>query len=175
MPLRSAPLLVAALVLAATFHYGFQVRTVAGESMVPTLPPNSIVVLERWPFLGEGTGADRLQRGDLVSVASPVSDRSYVKRIVGLPGDLVTIRGGRVYVNGEIDDLPSPILDDGDQRVQLGADEFYLLGDHRRVSFDSRSFGPVRSADMQGRVRAAFLVGEEGAARPMLGRTSTDP
>ena len=75
-----------------------------------------------------------------------------VKRVIGIPGDHVELRGGRVYVNGvEADDIVTQSF----SPVDLGKDEYFLLGDNRSFSQDSRDFGPVPRSAIFGRV---FLI-----------------
>lgn len=74
---------------------------------------------------------------------------SVVKRVVGVPGDQVEARGGRVYVNGlKFDDIATKNF----KRVDVGADEYFVLGDNRSFSQDSRDFGLVSRAAIYGRV-----------------------
>ena len=79
-------------------------------------------------------------------------DLNLSKRVIGVPGDTVVGRNGRVFVNGKkADDIPTdPFL-----ATHLGPKEYYVLGDNRSVSQDSRAFGPVPRAAIFGRV---FLI-----------------
>jgi signal peptidase I len=70
----------------------------------------------------------------------PNASQSLHKRVIGIPGDNIVGRGGRILVNGtEADDIETPAF----PRVQLGSDEYFVLGDNRLFSQDSRDFGPV--------------------------------
>lgn len=80
-------------------------------------------------------------------------DLGVVRRVVGVPGDQVEAHGGRVYVNGvKIDDITTKNI----AKVDLGADQYYVLGDNRSASRDSRDFGPVPRDAIYG--RAVFVV-----------------
>ncbi len=99
-----------------------------------------------------------LQRGDMI-VGRWVTDPTDVfKRIIGLPGDKVQIIDSKVYINGKL--LPEPYLEPGvytslqipgKSSWQLGADEYFVMGDNRTESGDSRGHGPMKAADIVGR------------------------
>lgn len=89
-----------------------------------------------------------VQRGDVVVFYYPRDPRkSYIKRVVGLPGDSLIIDRGRVYINGRLLQEPYLLQLFRDERstsaLRIPANEYYLLGDHRNISSDSREFGPV--------------------------------
>ena len=105
-----------------------------------------------------------VERGDVVICHYPGREENFVKRVIGLPGDVVEIRANQVYVNGE--PLSEPYLtpernDDGFSMAPfaLGADEYFVMGDNRDNSHDSRNYyGAGRPAaitrkDIVGRVR----------------------
>ena len=84
-----------------------------------------------------------------------------IKRIIGLPGERVVIRGGTVIIHNnsqpsgfKLDEsyLPSGLATGGDLDVQVGSDQYFVLGDNRPVSLDSRSFGVVGRNSVVGRV-----------------------
>jgi len=93
-------------------------------------------------------------RGDIVIVHSPMQDIELIKRLIGKPGDTIELRDNRVYVNGE--PLNEPYLPPsansgptrGDSKWTLGTDEYFILGDNRSFSQDSRSFGPVTTLSL---------------------------
>lgn len=105
----------------------------------------------------------QLTRGDVVILKYPGDPKHhhYIKRIVGLPGESVGIVGGTVVVNGTV--LAEPYLANGTVTEpdipphQLGATEYYTLGDNRAVSNDSRYFGPVDAHFIVGKVTATLL------------------
>ncbi len=81
----------------------------------------------------------------------------YVKRVIGLPGETIQITGPDIYINGvklEENYGKDPITDEGcaEEPIKLADDEFFVLGDNREVSSDSRDFGPVKKKDISGRV-----------------------
>jgi signal peptidase I len=128
--------------------------TVSGVSMVPTLYPGQVYLLNRW-----STRLFPPNYGDLVVVRDRSSGELLVKRIVALPNDSIEFRQGRVLLNGRA--LREPYLPPGSHTAsrkigatpqQLAHDEFFVMGDNRMVSEDSRSHGPVRRADILGTI-----------------------
>ena len=132
-------------------------RAAGGSSMSPTIPACD----GRW--LGEGfTYRFRdPHRGEIVVIhtrgqlGGPVvpdpkaRDLNLGKRVIGIPGDSVVGRGGRVFVNGrKADDIPT----DPFPLTSLGEREYFVLGDNRSFSQDSRDFGPVPRDAIFGRV-----------------------
>ena len=101
-----------------------------------------------------------IHRGDVVVFLYPRDQtKSYIKRVIGVPGDRVRIDRGQVYVNDRYVPepyVPSRFTDDRTTPpVRLGADEYFVLGDHRNVASDSRDFGPVKRELIYG--KAAFV------------------
>ena len=91
--------------------------------------------------------------GQAIGVVPP-SDRDFIKRVVGLPGDTINCRGGRLVRNGQ--PVDEPYLDDdtsteGCRETRVGNDELFVMGDNRANSQDSRSFGAIRRSDVVGR------------------------
>lgn len=144
-----------AVVLALVVR-GFVVETfvVLGPSMEPTLHDlerlfvNKLVYRLREP-----------SRGDIVVFAYPRDlHRDFIKRVIGLPGDTVEIRDGRVFINGEFIQEPYVVYPDHHTNhglVTVPSDSVFVLGDNRRNSEDSRYFGFVPLANIRGR---AFLI-----------------
>ncbi len=130
-----------------------QVARVEGYSMQPTLENQDRLVVNKLAYEW-GTP----QPGDIVMLYEPdVPDRALVKRVIGVPGDEIRIEGGRVYRNGESmadrfvagqfrshDDLARTIVPRG---------YYFVMGDHRNDSLDSRSFGCVPRRYIVGRVQ----------------------
>jgi signal peptidase I len=95
------------------------------------------------------------KRGEVIVFRPPRDPRrSYVKRVIGLPGDRIEIRDGRVYVNGQLQ--PEPYItrrDNSDYApIRLGSGQYFVLGDNRRASDDSRDWGPVPAENVIGKV-----------------------
>jgi signal peptidase I len=111
---------------------------------------------------------DGVSRGDVVQCRFPGRGSTYVKRIIGLPGDEIAFTGGKLTVNGAPVDEPYLSSPTDDYAVRLGRDEYLALGDNRAESYDSRmsDIGPIHSADILGRVRLIlFPLGRFGPVR----------
>jgi signal peptidase I len=121
---------------------------VAGSSMTPSFLDGDRVIVSQTPgFFGEP------RRGE--AIIARVHGEVVIKRIVGVPGDTVALGKGILWCNGGVADdaIPASFHDEAELApVTLGSDEFFLLGDHRRVSIDSREFGPIRRDAILGRV-----------------------
>ncbi len=141
-----------ALCLALRF-WGFHLVRVEGVSMAPTLNGGDLALVTLLDYrLGEP------RRGDVVECRFPGRDGAYLKRLIGLPGDTVEIRGGRVHIDGAPLSEPYATGPMEDYRVELGADEYLVLGDNRPESYDSRAedMGPISREDFLGRARCAL-------------------
>ena len=89
-----------------------------------------------------------IHRGDVVVFTYPRDHtKSYIKRVIALPGDTLWIRRGRVFVNGDLvrePYVPSRYLDDRTlPETIIPSGQYFVMGDHRSISSDSRDFGPV--------------------------------
>ena len=115
---------------------------IANRSMLPTLHPGDCLLANRLVFQ-----LRQPRRGDLLLFRHAGSQQAeHVKRLLGLPGDEVAIRAGQLLINGTPVPEPyllSPLTPGEDQLWLLGSDDFFLLGDNRAESRDSRHFGPV--------------------------------
>ena len=146
---------------------------VDGDSMDPTLVSGQYLlvnklVYEPVPFQsveasnGQTTGGAQSwifpfhppQQGDVIVFHAPGDpDKDFVKRVVGLPGDTVEMRLGEVYVNGTL--LPEPYLVKRDTAnlapTEVPPGHYFVLGDKRSVSYDSRELGPIPQENIVGK------------------------
>ena len=142
---------------------------IPSESMVPTLTIGQRVLVDRLTFR---LGGDP-ERGDIVVFKPPTgadsnvcgaphssdsacprptrerSDTNFIKRVVGLPGDRLKVLGGHVYIDGRRQDEPYARTDDGCDICNLGEEitippgHYFMMGDNRGESADSREWGPI--------------------------------
>ncbi len=127
--------------------------TIPTDSMLPTLAAGQRVSVNRMAYwFGEP------QRGDIVAYRLPNEPGSYfAKRVIGLPGETITIQGGYVYINGEL--FEEPYLTDtgitfSDGSWEIPVNSYFVMGDNRMHLADSRLWGPLDEKRIVGRVRA---------------------
>jgi signal peptidase I len=134
----------------------YQPVKVEGTSMAPLLSDQERIFINKFVYRFEA-----IHRGDVVVFWYPLDrSKSFIKRVIALPGETVTIRQGVVAVDGTV--VPEPyvppqyedVSDYGPQRVP--ADSYFVMGDHRISSNDSRVFGPVPSQFIYGRAVFAY-------------------
>src|SRR6201997_3506087 len=151
--LRDILVSIAASFMIITFLY--QPVRVEGTSMQPELRDQDRFFINKFAYRFES-----ISRGDVVVFHYPRDpEKSYIKRVIALPGDSLRIEGGRVYVNGErVDEtyVPNAFRDSRSMpEIVIPQSEFFVMGDHRSISSDSRDFGPVDRNLIYG--KAAFV------------------
>lgn len=151
--------LIAGVVLVAAVTAGCRAASeetvkYVGVSMSPTIKDGDMIRVARF----DRGAKSELKRGDLILFLYPSdTSMSFVKRLLGMPGDSVEIRAGKVFVNGE--ELAEPYVDpslnevdDSRPPVRVGEHSYYVLGDNRDNSADSRAWGPVPEKYVLGKV-----------------------
>ena len=152
---------------------------VIGASMEPAFENYHYLIIDRLTYRITGP-----KRGDIIVLDLPENtSRALIKRVIGLPGDTVVLEGQKVQiVNAEHPDgftLDEPYLDPSNlggashTRVTLGADQYFVLGDNRRVSADSRVWGMLPKDDIVGRVFLRLYPLNEIGILPGEARFST--
>jgi signal peptidase I len=136
-----------------TFLY--QPVRVEGTSMMPRLGDQDRLFINKFVYHFE-----EIHRGDVVVFHYPRDpQKSYIKRVIALPGDELRIDDGRTYVNGRL--LPEPYVprkfhdSRSHDAIVIPHDQYFVMGDHRSISSDSRDFGPVARDLIYG--KAAFV------------------
>ena len=152
---RSVLIIIAAVVMVFLLVYVFfGIAVVAGDSMQPTYAEGDFVIFSRT--------ADEFERGDVVLVRTE-DGQEVIKRIIAVPEETLYIdtRTGSVFVNGK--ELQENYTqgrtdreDSVDYPVRLQENEYFVLGDNRDHSFDSREYGPVTSEQIMGKVLITF-------------------
>ena len=167
------------LILFAGLQGTVQNVRVDGFSMRPTLDEDQYLLVNKlaysqinlanlskyipfFDFVGEGSSYlfDPPKRGDVVVFRFPVDpSRDFVKRVIAVPGDSVEIRNGNVFVNGKA--LEEPYTLDAPRGISMleqvmGPDEYFVLGDNRLQSNDSKNWGPVPLENIIGKVWISY-------------------
>ncbi len=148
-------LIIATAIAGFIILFLYQPVKVEGNSMQPNLEDQERIFINKFVYRLEA-----IAHGDVVVFRYPRDpSKSYIKRVVGVPGDRVRVAAGRVYLNGQ------PLREDyisGDgldlrsyPEVVVPAGSYYVMGDHRPMSNDSREFGPVAERFIYG--KAVFV------------------
>jgi signal peptidase I len=151
--LRDLGISLIASVLIIVFLY--QPVRVEGTSMLPVLEDQDRLFINKMAYrVGD------IRRGDIIVFLYPRDHaKSYIKRVIALPGDTLRIDHGSVFVNGQHvaePYVPARFTDDRSQpQMIVPAHEYFVMGDHRSISSDSRDFGPVTRDLIYG--KAAFV------------------
>jgi signal peptidase I len=140
-----------ALLIIVFVLFVYQPVKVEGGSMEPGLEDQERIFINKLVYRVE-----TIDRGDIVVFRYPRDPRkSFIKRVIGVPGDLVRIVSGHVFVNGQA--LAEPYVPDEffDSRsyseIVVKPESYFVMGDHRSASNDSREFGPVPRANIYGK------------------------
>lgn len=129
---------------------------IKGSSMEPNFPDKEYLLTEKVTYY-----LNQPKRGDVIVFKPPISEEDeFIKRIIGLPGETVSVSGGKVFINGKI--LEEPYLDKNllttggnflseGAKITVPPDEYFVLGDNRPHSSDSRTWGFVIKKRISGR------------------------
>ena len=152
-------LLVIMIAVMLVYFVGLRI-SVVGPSMEPTLESGEEVLVNRFVYKLFSP-----KQNDLIVFLPNGNEKShyYIKRVIGLPGDTIQIRNGIVYVNGEPleEELPMASIDNplmAEEELTVGEDEYFVLGDNRNNSEDSRyaSIGNIKKEYIVG--KAWFII-----------------
>lgn len=149
--------LISLAIIIPVRYFLIQPFYVKGASMEPNFHDNEYLIIDEITYRFQ-----KPHRGDIVVFRYPLDPSQYfIKRIIGLPGETVEFQEGKVYIyNDEYENgvpvdesyLPVGILTQGEKSIVLSLDEYYVLGDNRSSSLDSRRFGPVHQRNVIGKV-----------------------
>jgi len=150
-------IIIAAVIVVPIRYFIFQPFFVRGESMEPNFQQGDYLIIDEISYQFRGP-----ERGEVIVFDAPKSpSQRYIKRIVGLPGETVKIQDGQVNIVKKdgtaqaLDEsyyLPDFFQTLGQTQITLGPEEYFVLGDNRSVSSDSRSWGPLSEENIIGRV-----------------------
>ena len=136
-------LIISLAISAFIIVFLYQPVKVEGTSMMPSLDDQERIFVNKYVYRLEP-----IQRGDIIVFRYPRDpSKSFIKRVIGLGGDRIRIEGGEVFVNGqalEEDYVPQAYSDQRSYpEIVVPSHGYFVLGDHRTMSNDSRDFGPV--------------------------------
>ena len=144
-------LIISLAISAFIIIFIYQPVKVEGTSMMPSLDDQERIFVNKFVYRLES-----IERGDVVVFRYPRDpSKSYIKRVVGVAGDRIRIDGGQVYVNGDAldEDYVPPAYTDARSYPEMVVPPggYFVLGDHRSMSQDSREFGPVNQSYIYGK------------------------
>lgn len=160
-------LAVSLAVSAFVIIFLYQPVKVEGGSMMPSLTNKERIFVNKFVYRLEP-----IERGDIVVFRYPRDPSlSFIKRVIGVPGDHIRIDDGQVYVNGKVleEDYLFPAFVDHDQsfpEVVLSPHRYFVMGDHRNMSDDSRDFGALDQSYIYGKASFVYWpLGKMGRVR----------
>ena len=144
-------LIISLAISAFIIIFLYQPVKVEGTSMMPSLDDQERIFVNKFVYRLES-----IERGDVVVFRYPRDpSKSYIKRVIGMAGDHIRIEAGQVYVNDEVlneEYVPAEYADARSYpETIVPAASFFVLGDHRSMSNDSRDFGPVNQNFIYGK------------------------
>ena len=147
---------VAVLVAVFVIVFLYQPVKVEGTSMQPGLQNHDRLFVNKFIY-----DFGKIHRGDIVVFRYPLDPKkSFIKRVIGLPGDRLNIVDGDVYINGKrLHEPYVPLKYRDHTSMMVGVippHEYFVMGDHRNVSEDSRDFGPVPRKDIYGEASLVY-------------------
>jgi signal peptidase I len=145
----------------------YQPVKVEGTSMAPLLSDQERIFINKFVYRFEPIG-----RGDVIVFWYPLDhSKSFIKRVIGLPGEMLELRKGDVYINGRrIDEpyVPPNFFDDANYGpVRVPPSQYFVMGDHRDSSNDSRVFGPIPQQVIYGKAVFAYWPVERFGSLPV--------
>jgi signal peptidase I len=180
--------LLLALGLYLIINFAIQTVHVIGSSMYPTVTDNDYLIATKIDYRVHAP-----QRGDIIIMRDPYDQtRDFIKRIIGVPGDHILIRQGQVYINGHMlhedyinnevwtENADWPLGQTTDPLgVLLGPNQYFVMGDNRNHSSDSRVFGPINRDAIEARAWIRVLpfthLGPIDTKKPVITNTLLQP
>lgn len=117
---------------------------VDGDSMKNTLKNGDILLLYK---------LSSIDRNDIIVLDEEKDNEKIIKRVIGMPGETVAIKKGKIYINDKVIDDEYAYGETSDyNKVTLADDQYFILGDNRLISKDSRYFGPIKDNEIKGKI-----------------------
>ena len=144
------------LILVLIHYFIATIHIVQGESMEPNFHTGQIIITNNLSYL-----ISKPMRGDAIVLRFPgdPDKQKYIKRIIGLPGEQLEIKNGKVYINNEelIESyIPNNVSTYPNMKIDIPEDEYFIIGDNRPNSNDSRFWGTARLNDLIG--KGVFII-----------------
>lgn len=149
--------LIAVFVVVGVRYFLVQPFLVSGTSMEPNFQSGDYILINELSYRFR-----QPERGEVVVFRPPLNESTfYIKRIIGLPGERVVVQDGKVFIYNSanlkgfrVDEkyLPANIITTINKDINLKADEYFVMGDNREMSYDSRSWGPLKRNEIVGSV-----------------------
>lgn len=124
---------------------------VSGSSMENTLNNHDLVIINKLVYKIKS-----IERFDIVVIDNEEDNDRIIKRVIGLPNETIEYKENKLYINGKIIETNLKFKDTDDFKVETKDDEYFVLGDNRTVSKDSRILGNFNKKDIVGRVSVRF-------------------
>jgi signal peptidase I len=148
--------IIALLIVIPIRYFVFQPFLVKGESMLPNFHEGDYLIADQLSYLVRDP-----QRGEVIILRnSSASSQRYIKRIIGLPGERIEIKQGNITIYREEEKeileesgyLALSVFTPGTFNIELSESQYFVMGDNRPFSVDSRRWGPIEEKDIIGRV-----------------------
>lgn len=151
--IRVALVIIVALLL--IYYLIVQVFVIKGVSMDPNFADNELILVNRISYYF----TPPIRGDNIVFVFPGTKSDKYIKRIIGLPGETIQISNNEIKINGQRikeEYIPHDFKTFGEIKIRLKADQFFVLGDNRELSNDSRIWGPLERSQIIGRAQLIF-------------------
>lgn len=152
------------LVIFFMIRFAIENYRIEGYSMEPNFHDGQFLLVNKIQYLLAPP-----QRGDVIIFRYPLNPKkNFIKRVIGLPGEKVEIRAGKVFVNGVRlqEEYPFNFADYDYGPITVGADEYFVLGDNRPESSDSHSWGLLPTKDLIGKAWVSYWPPDEWGVVP---------